>query len=486
MHFKIKRRFMKLTLKEVKDLAKNYNMVPLSRELFSDILTPIQILKILQDSGKEFFIFESVDTGAAWGRYSFLGYKPSLVIHGRDNAVFVDGRQVEGRPAAVLRKYISKYKSPSLTDLPPFTGGFAGYFAYDYIKYAEPSLKLSARNAAGFDDFRLMLFDKVIAFDHLRQKIVLMANVNAENVEKNYTVAEAALEEMQNLILNSASALTPPQNSAPPDFKPAFSAAEYCAMAARARYYIKEGDIFQAVLSNRLSAPYEGNLLGVYRKLRTINPSPYMFYINSGDMEIAGASPETLVSVKNGVVSTYPLAGTCKRGATEQEDASFTAALLQNEKELAEHDMLVDLGRNDLGKISSFGSVKVEEYRSVKKFSHVSHISSKVTGKLKDGVTPMDVVDAALPAGTLSGAPKKRACEIIDELEGIKRGVYGGAVGYIDFAGNLDFCIGIRMAVLKDGVAYVQSGAGIVYDSIPENEYQECVNKAKAMTEAFK
>ena len=474
------------TLQEVKKLAKHYNMVPLADELFSDILTPIQILKFLQETGKPFFIFESVETGAAWGRYSFLGYNPSRVIEGRGGRVFVDGKPAAGAPEAALKKYISAYKSPAFDYLPPFTGGFAGYFSYDYIQYAEPSLKLRAHDDMGFDDFRLMLFDKIIAFDHLRQKIIIIANVNVENADENYPAALRAIGEIKNLILNSSPALAPVENGAPPVFKAAFTGEEYCAMVRKAKHYIKEGDIFQAVISNRLTADYGRSLLGFYRKLRTINPSPYMFYINSGGEEIAGASPETLVSVQNGVVSTYPLAGTCRRGETPEEDKALVEALLQNEKELAEHDMLVDLGRNDLGKICAFGTVRVEEYKTVKQFSHVSHISSKITGKIKDNVDALDVVSAVLPAGTLSGAPKKRACEIIDELEGVKRGPYGGAVGYIDFAGNLDFCIGIRMAVLKDKKICVQSGAGIVYDSVPESEYKECINKAKAMTEAFK
>lgn len=461
---------MKPSLQEVKDLAKNYTMVPLALEIFSDMLTPIQALKALSAAKKPFFIFESVDTGAAWGRYSFLGYDPSLEILTRED----------------LAGALSTYKSPAFENLPPFTGGVAGYFAYDYIKYSEPTLKLNATDDTGVKDLHFRLFDKIIAFDHLRQKIVIIANVNTKDVDANYPAALRALEEIKNLLQTAKPAQNVAAHAAP-EFKALHTKEEYCQMVQKAKHYIKEGDIFQAVLSNRLSAPYAGSLLDVYRKLRTINPSPYMFYLNAGDgEEIAGASPETLVSIKNGVVNTYPLAGTCARGATPEEDAANCAALLKNEKELAEHDMLVDLGRNDLGKICSYGTVKVEEYRQIKKFSHVAHISSKVTGRLKEGSGALAAVEAVLPAGTLSGAPKKRAAEIIDELEGVKRGVYGGAVGYIDFTGNMDFCIAIRMAVLKNGVAHVQAGAGIVYDSVPEREYQECINKAKAMTEAFK
>jgi anthranilate synthase component 1 len=257
-------------------------------------------------------------------------------------------------------------------------------------------------------------------------------------------------------------------------------------MVEQLKKYIFEGDIFQAVISNRMVADFDGDILSTYRALRTINPSPYMFYMSLGDTQIAGASPETLLSLKNNNLSTFPIAGTCPRGETDEEDEILKTELLQNEKELAEHNMLVDLGRNDLGKISEFGSVKVEEYLKVLKFSHVTHISSKVVGRLKDGLDQFDAISAVLPAGTLSGAPKIRACEIINELEGYKRGIYGGAIGYIDFAGNMDMCIAIRFAVKKNNKIYVQAGAGIVADSIPEKEYVECVNKAEAIIEAIK
>ena len=270
------------------------------------------------------------------------------------------------------------------------------------------------------------------------------------------------------------------------DFRPLFDKEAYCEMVKKAKHYIKEGDIFQVVLSNRLEADFAGSLLDAYRVLRTTNPSPYMFYFSSDDIEMVGASPETLVKLEDGVLHTFPLAGTRKRGKTEQEDLELEKELLADEKERAEHNMLVDLGRNDIGKISDFGTVEVEKYMSVERFSHVMHIGSTVKGQIRSDKTALDAVDAVLPAGTLSGAPKLRACEIIDELEDNKRGIYGGAIGYLDFTGNLDTCIAIRLAFQKNGKVFVRSGAGIVADSVPENEFQECINKAAAVMDALK
>ena len=270
------------------------------------------------------------------------------------------------------------------------------------------------------------------------------------------------------------------------DFRPLFDKEAYCEMVKKAKHYIKEGDIFQVVLSNRLEADFAGSLLDAYRVLRTTNPSPYMFYFSSDDIEMVGASPETLVKLEDGVLHTFPLAGTRKRGKTEQEDLELEKELLADEKERAEHNMLVDLGRNDIGKISDFGTVEVEKYMTVERFSHVMHIGSTVKGQIRSDKTALDAVDAVLPAGTLSGAPKLRACEIIDELEDNKRGIYGGAIGYLDFTGNLDTCIAIRLAFQKNGKVFVRSGAGIVADSVPENEFQECINKAAAVMDALK
>lgn len=287
-------------------------------------------------------------------------------------------------------------------------------------------------------------------------------------------------------LIRSGQPQPPKQGRITSEFRPLFDKEAYCDMVRKAKHYIKEGDIFQVVLSNRLEADFEGSLLDAYRVLRTTNPSPYMFYFSSDDIEMAGASPETLVKLEDGVLHTFPLAGTRKRGRTEQEDLAFEKELLDDEKERAEHNMLVDIGRNDIGKISVFGTVEVEKYMSIERFSHVMHIGSTVKGRIRPNLTSLDAVDAVLPAGTLSGAPKLRACEIIDELEDNKRGIYGGAIGYLDFTGNLDTCIAIRLAFHKNGKVFVRSGAGIVADSVPENEYQECINKAAAVMDALK
>ena len=379
---------------------------------------------------------------------------------------------------------MKKYTSPKLEGFPSFTGGLVGYFSYDYIKYSEPTLNLDAKDEERFKDVALMLFDKVIAFDNIHQKIVLITNISTSDLENEYAKAEADLAEMEQLIRNGKPADIP-HGKLRSEFRRLFSEEQYCAMVEKAKHYIYEGDIFQVVLSNRLDADFDGSLLDAYRVLRATNPSPYMFFFSSDDMEIAGASPETLVKLENGTLHTFPLAGTRPRGATDEEDKRLETELLHDEKELSEHNMLVDLGRNDIGKVSKFGSVEVEKYMCIERYSHVMHIGSTVRGEILGSKSALDAVDAVLPAGTLSGAPKLRACEIINELENNKRGVYGGAVGYIDFRGNLDTCIAIRLAFKKNGRVFVRSGAGIVADSVPVNEYNECINKAKAVMNAL-
>ena len=336
-----------------------------------------------------------------------------------------------------------------------------------------------------FKDADLMLFDKVIAFDNFRQKIILIVNVAAENLEQNYNRGVAELERMKNLNQHGAKKIEPPAKLLG-EIEPLFERETYCAMVERAKNYIREGDIFQVVLSNRLAAKFEGSLLNAYRVLRTTNPSPYMFYFSGTDMEVAGASPETLVKLENGILHTFPLAGTRPRGKNSAEDLRLEKELLADEKELAEHNMLVDLGRNDLGKISKFGSVQVEKLHSVERYSHVMHIGSVVRGEIREKFDALSAIEAVLPAGTLSGAPKIRACQLIGELEKNKRGIYGGAIGYIDFAGNMDTCIAIRIIYKKNGKIFVRSGAGIVADSVAEKEFDECMNKARACLEALK
>lgn len=481
---------LKPTLEKAKELT-GYSVIPVCREILSDFTTPIEVLKKLRRVSRHVYILESVENQEKWGRYTFLGYNPKLELTCTNGELtvkdVVTGKTEtshQAHPATYIKELMKKYTSPKLEGFPSFTGGLVGYFSYDYIKYSEPTLNLDAKDEERFKDVDLMLFDKVIAFDNIHQKIVLITNISTSDLENEYAKAEADLAEMEQLIRNGKPADIP-HGKLRSEFRRLFSEEQYCAMVEKAKHYIYEGDIFQVVLSNRLDADFDGSLLDAYRVLRATNPSPYMFFFSSDDMEIAGASPETLVKLENGTLHTFPLAGTRPRGATDEEDKRLETELLHDEKELSEHNMLVDLGRNDIGKVSKFGSVEVEKYMCIERYSHVMHIGSTVRGEILGSKSALDAVDAVLPAGTLSGAPKLRACEIINELENNKRGVYGGAVGYIDFRGNLDTCIAIRLAFKKNGRVFVRSGAGIVADSVPVNEYNECINKAKAVMNAL-
>ena len=487
------------SLEEVKRIAetKEFKRVPVSMEILSDSLTAIEVVRILRNASHQCYLLESASQTETWGRYSFLGFNPKMEITCQDGLVkikenhkavktLVEERKV-AHPGLILRKIIKDYKTPTVEGLPTFTGGLVGYFSYDYIKYAEPKLKLENHGEDDFKDMDLMLFDDVICFDNYKQKIFLITGImlDSEDLKEAYVKAEARLQELK--ILLSAGAkkdFEPLQLQS--EITPKFTKEEYGQMVEKARHYIKEGDIFQVVLSNPMTAKATGSLFDTYRYLRATNPSPYMFYFSSDDIEIAGASPETLVKVEQKKVSTFPLAGTRPRGKDKEDDLALEQELLEDEKERAEHNMLVDLGRNDIGKISKLGSVNVEKYMGVERYSHVMHIGSTVVGQLADNKDVIDAVDAILPAGTLSGAPKFRACQIIEELEQCKRGIYGGALGYIDFAGNLDVCIAIRLVYKKNDSICIRAGAGIVYDSVPLTEAQECINKAKAVVNAVK
>ena len=472
-------------VKEIADCGK-YDILPVSCEMLSDICTPIEALRILKNVSRHCYILESVAGNEKWGRYTFLGFDPKMEITCRDGKMKIGELSIEtDNPTKQLREIMSEYKSPKFDYLPSFTGGLVGYFSYDYLGYSEPAVRTNVEDKENFKDVDLMLFDKVIAFDNFRQKIILIVNMSLEDYKSGYNKAVFELNNLKNLLLHG-DRKKEESGKLKGDVSALFSKEEFCGMVERAKHYIKEGDIFQIVLSNRLSAPFEGSLLNTYRVLRTINPSPYMFYFSGTDVEVAGASPETLVKLEDGVLHTFPLAGTRPRGKTEAEDLELEKELLADEKELAEHNMLVDLGRNDLGKISKFGTVKVEKLHSIERYSHVMHIGSTVRGEIRDDFDAFDAVSAVLPAGTLSGAPKIRACQLIGELDHNKRGIYGGAIGYIDFTGNLDTCIAIRIAYKKNGKVFVRSGAGIVYDSVPEKEYQECINKAAAVINALK
>ncbi len=473
------------SLEQVQELTKDQDirMVPITRTI-PRTWQATQLYGILKNISKNVFILESCEDKEGLGRYSFLGFDPTLELVAKDHHITIKSGmtvELEGEaPHTYIRQIMAEHKSPKLTGLPPFTGGLVGYFSYDFIKYSVEKLNLDANDEENFNDVDLMLFDKVIAIDHLEETCILMVNMKVDHLSTNYNKAVHQLDQIEELLLHG-NMVEEEIGKLQSPLTPSFQKEEFCQMVERAKEYIHEGDIFQVVLSNRLSAKYEGSLIQVYEKLRERNPSPYLFYFSSNDIEMAGASPETLVKVQDQKIMTYPLAGTRPRGKTPEEDFRLEKELLADEKERAEHNMLVDLGRNDIGKVSSFGSVTVEEYMKILRFSHVMHIGSTVTGSMAKEYDALDAVDAILPAGTLSGAPKVRALEIINELENEKRGIYGGAVGYIDFSGNVDVCIAIRLAFTKNGKIFVRSGAGIVMDSVPENEYQECINKAKSV-----
>lgn len=475
------------SLEEIKTTAESgeYKTSPVSMEILADIKTPIEVLRILKNVSEHCYMLESITDNEKWGRYTFLGYDPKLEITCTDGKMKVgDLSFATSEPGKHIKQILAEYKSARFPGLPTFTGGLVGYFSYDYQKYAQPSLKLDAKDNEGFRDVDLMLFDKVVAFDNYRQKIVLIVNIFLDNYETEYKRATVELRKMSDLICNGKPQIDKP-GRLKSDITALFDKKKYCHMVKQAQRHIMEGDILQVVLSNRLEAQYEGTLLNAYRILRTLNPSPYMFYFSSPDMEVAGASPETMVKLENGVLHTFPLAGTRPRGKTEDEDKKLEEDLLADPKELSEHNMLVDLGWDDIEKISKPGSVTVEKYHSIERCSHVMHISSTIRGELAQDKEALDAIDAILPAGTLSGAPKLRACQLINDIENNKRGIYGGAIGYLDFTGNLDTCIAIRIAYKKNGKVFVRSGAGIVADSVPEKEHQECMNKAAAVVKSL-
>lgn len=470
---------------EIEKLAKDYDIIPVCSEIFADIVTPISLLRKIAERSQRYFLLESIEGGEKWARYSFLGFDPIVHITCKNHVVKLNENgtetELDEEPYDALRNLMKRYKAPKLENLPPFTGGLVGYFSYAMIGYAEPTLKLQESDC---DDYSFMLFDKIIAYDHLKQKITLVANMKTDKVMENYGAAIYAIGELKNLVTDSAP-LKPLNVTSKPHFTCNFSKQEYSEAVEKTKEYIYAGDIFQAVISRRFETEYHDSLLNAYRVLRTTNPSPYMVFFKYDDREIMSTSPETLVKLQNGTVTTFPIAGSRPRGATPEQDKALETELLADEKELSEHNMLVDLGRNDIGKIAQIGSVKVTDYKIVQRFSQIMHICSEVTGKLKNDLDAFDAVQSILPAGTLSGAPKIRACEIIEELEKGPRGIYGGTLGYIDFTGNLDTCIAIRMAVKKGNKVTVQAGSGIVADSVPDNEYFESANKAKAIIDAI-
>lgn len=467
-------------------LAEDYSVIPVCKEIYADMMTPISMLIRLSAISQRYYLLESVEGGEKWGRYSFLGYDPIMRVSCKDGKVTIESdretKVVETeKPLTVLRNILKTYKAPKLPDMPPFTGGFVGHFSYGMISYAEPTLKLKSGE---LEDYDFMLFDKIIAYDHLKQKICLIVHMKTERPMENYGRAMAELQKMTDLIRSNVK-LRECKSDKNVNFTCNQTKEEFCEMVERAKQYIFDGDSFQIVVSRRFESEYRGSLVNAYRVLRTINPSPYMVYMRIDDKEIMSTSPETLVRLENGRLITFPVAGSRPRGMTPDEDKALEKELLADEKELAEHNMLVDLGRNDLGRICKFGTVEVTEYKQIHKYSRIMHICSQVEGDIREGCDSLDAIEAVLPAGTLSGAPKIRACEIIEELERTPRGIYGGALGYLDFTGNMDTCIAIRMAVKKGDKVYVQAGAGIVADSVPETEYEETANKAGAVIRAI-
>ncbi len=479
---------------KISELAKDYNLIPIAMDIFADTETPVSIFKKIKDISPYCFLLDSVEGGEKWARYSFIGTSPLMRIKIKGNIATITNRDgsvktIEGNPYKTIQDIMQSFKGAKVEGIERFTGGAVGYFGYDLVRSVE-FLPNVPKDDLDMPDCHFMIADEVIAFDHLKQKITLIVNMPT-NDDLNY-LYENTKERLLKLshIIKSKDHNIKPSNTnknSPLDLSAMSNMSKeyYCKMVQKAKEYIINGDIFQVVLSRRFCLPCDLDSFDVYRLLRVSNPSPYMYYLKFDDTCIAGASPEMLVRCENGIVETCPIAGTRKRGANEQEDNALEKELLADEKELSEHTMLVDLGRNDIGKVSKFSSVKVTEYMKVVKYSHVMHIVSLVSGKLRDDLNAFDALMALLPAGTLSGAPKIRAMEIIDELEPTKRGIYGGAIGYISFNGNLDSCITIRTILFKNGLAYIQAGAGIVADSVPEKEFEESENKAMASIKAI-
>ncbi len=466
-----------------------YSHIPVSMEIMSDLLTPISVLRNIKAVSKKHYLLESA-SNERWGRYSFLGFDPILEVSCKDSEITLVKNNEKEKfnstdPINELRKIINCYNTPTFDYLPTFTGGLVGYAAYDLIKYSYP-INLSSKDVAGFNDYHFMLFDKVIAFDNLRQKVIIIINIeNNCNVDENYQKAIVEMKKLIDIICCNKSVEIKP-NKIIKEIVANDTLDIYKEKLSKIKEHIIDGDIFQCVFSRRFKGKMAGDLFNTYRVLRTFNPSPYMVYLDTEELQIASSSPETLVKKEGNLLQTFPIAGSRPRGKTEKEDLELERELLNDPKELAEHNMLVDLGRNDVGRVSKFGSVEVINYQYVMKFSHIMHITSTVNGIIDDKSDSLDTLKSILPAGTLSGAPKLRAMEIIDSLEDERRGIYGGAIGYIDFRGNMDMAIVIRTVIKKGEDVYVQAGGGIVLDSDPILEYQETENKAKAILKALK
>ena len=477
------------TFEEFRDLAQRGTFVPVCKEMVADLLTPVSAFLKIAEHSDYAFLLESVEGGEQVGRYSFLGKDPFLILRSRAGRTFVEraGRTTESAQpfVAALRELMTGFHAPFVPGLPRFTGGAVGYLAYDAAAWFEP---VALQPAAAVDDEAgFMLFDTVLAFDHVRHRILIIANARVtedEDLESLYQFACTKIQFVERELQRTLSRAREVE-ARPLAFTSNLTREAFEGMVRTAKEHILAGDIYQVVLSQRFETAIDADPFTVYRALRHVNPSPYMYFLRVGQRSIVGSSPEMLVRVEGRHVQTHPIAGTRPRGRSEEEDVRLAEELKRNEKERAEHVMLVDLGRNDVGRVSSYGTVRVPTYMALERYSHVMHLVSVVEGRLDDEHDRLDALVACFPAGTVSGAPKVRAMEIIAALEHERRGAYAGAVGYLDFAGNLDFCITIRTVVIEDGRAYVQAGAGIVADSDPAAEYEETRDKARAVIRAL-
>ncbi len=482
-----------MTPEQFNHLARQgYNRIPISREVLADLDTPLSAYLKLAD-GAYSYLFESVHGGEQWGRYSIIGLPCKTIVKITGNQICLEqnGELLESvthdNPLIWIEQFKERYNVPDIDTLPRFNGGLVGYFGYETIGYIEPKLRSTGKpDPLGNPDILLMVSEEILVFDNLSGKMLLLTHANPEHANA-YNLAVARIDDLA-VKLRELQA-KPASHQAPKkveesDFISGFTQQGFEDAVLKAKEYITDGDIMQVVLSQRMSIPYTASPLNLYRALRCLNPSPYMFYLNLDDFHIVGSSPEILVRLEDNMVTVRPIAGTRRRGETQEQDLELEKELLADPKELAEHLMLIDLGRNDVGRVAQIGSVQLTDKMIVERYSHVMHIVSNVTGSLQQGENAFDVLAATFPAGTVSGAPKIRAMEIIDELEPVKRGVYAGAVGYIAWSGNLDTAIAIRTAVIKDNRLYIQAGAGIVYDSVPRNEWDETMNKGRAIFRA--
>ncbi len=465
--------------------------VPVMREVLADLDTPLSVYLKLVDAPYS-YLFESVEGGERWGRYSIIGLPCRKVLRVADNTIEIleDGRVVESiesdDPLGWIESFHASFQYSAVEGLPRFTGGLVGSFGYDTVRYIEPRLRGETRSPLGSSEILLMVSEEVAVFDNLAGKLYLIVNVDSRE-DGAMDAAQRRLDQLVHRLRSGNPGYPVVIGSArveEGDFVSGFSRDDFIAAVKRCKDYIHAGDVFQVVLSQRLSVPFSARPVDVYRALRALNPSPYMYYLDLGDHQIVGSSPEILVRLEDDQVTMRPIAGTRPRGASEEEDLALEAELLADPKERAEHVMLIDLGRNDIGRVAETGTIRLEEEMIVERYSHVMHIVSQVSGKLRSGLSAMDVLRAVFPAGTVTGAPKIRAMEIIKELEPVSRGVYAGAVGYISWTGNLDTAIAIRTAVIQDGQLHVQAGAGIVADSDPEREWEETMNKGRAIFSA--